>query len=173
MCEYKDERPIRKNSVNLMVWFPVIAIVLFFMFPLKAQGYGWGTGLEVADYRDVPLVIERLPGEAEQIGLQAERIRTKTELRLRTAGLRPTVHEGDHYLYIQVNVVSRAFQITLEFKRPVSYKTADSRTYSKLGIVWNTTVTGTHENDPEYIITTIDTLLDRFINEYLASNDID
>jgi len=168
-----SEKPDKRRSGGLLVWLLFITFVMLYVLPLEAQTGQWGTGLEVVDYRNVPLVIEHLPGEAERIRLRDARIRTRAELRLRTAGLRPVSHEGAHFLYIKVNVVERAFQVTLEFKRPVSYAVTDDRTYTKIGVVWDADVTGTHANDPEYIISTLDTLLDRFINEYLGANDTD
>jgi hypothetical protein len=142
-----------------------------FGIPLEAQEGRWGTGLEVADYRNVPLVIEHLPEDAARIRLSDGRLINRTELRLRTGGLRPAQHEGDHFLYLKVNVVSSAFTIDLEFKRPVSFTLADGRRYNKIGIVWNATVTGTHANAPDYILNTLDTLLDRFIHEYQRANE--
>ena len=164
-----------KNIINLtrryLPAFFVFVLIMMCSNQTDAQGSRWGTGLEVADYRNVPLVIEHLPGDADRIRLRSDRVKTRTELQLRTAGLRPVEHEGDHFLYVKINVVERAFQVSLEFKRPVSYTLADNRTYSKLGVVWNATVTGTHANDPRYIISTLDELLERFINEYLGANE--
>ena len=53
------------------------------------------------------LIVEGLPEDAEEIGLTRERIQTAAESRLRAARLYDA--EAGHYLYVNVNVVGRAF----------------------------------------------------------------
>ena len=74
--------------------------------------------LWVAEYRTVPVLIEKLPTEAASVGIMEEQVLTKVELRLRQAGLTPTTSSGqDRYLYVNINVGGRAFNIDLQFKR--------------------------------------------------------
>ena len=132
---------------------------------------GSANGLEVSDYRKVRVSIEKLPEDARKIGLTEERIRTECELRLWQAGLESVPPSGrSERLYVNINVVSSAFNIDLEFKRKVFFEVKETL-YVDYGITtWSWGTTGMHGGNPEYIVQSLDGLLHEFLNEYLKAN---
>ncbi len=66
--------------------------------------------------RPLDLVVEGLTEDAEEIGLTRERIQTAAESRLRAARLYDA-EAADHYLYVNVNVVRRAFSIGVGYRQ--------------------------------------------------------
>lgn len=128
-------------------------------------------GLEVSDHRKVRLSIEKLPEDAMKMGLTEERIRTECESSLRHAGLEPVPPGGrSERLYVNINVVSSAFNIDLEFKRKVFFEVKETL-YVDYGIAtWSRGTTGMHGSNPEYIVQSLDGLLHEFLNEYLKAN---
>ena len=50
--------------------------------------------LWVDDYKNLPILIEDLSSDAEDLGLTEDRVQTKVELRLRQAGMRPRLASG-------------------------------------------------------------------------------
>ncbi len=65
-----------------------IVLLLLISAPAGAQPVS-ESGLETANYKYVVVVIERLSADAVSIGLTTDRIQTRVELRLRSAGLTP------------------------------------------------------------------------------------
>lgn len=129
------------------------------------------SGLEIADYKAVPLSIK---GQGlEIIGLTEGKIRAECELRLRQANLNAKLVTPESTflpsLYVSVHVVGAAFRITVKFDRLVSYK-ADGQEYETMGTTWEEGLTGTHGGNPEYVIRGLDQGLENFLNEYLKVN---
>lgn len=140
--------------------------------PSLAQAQ-FATGLEVADYKTVGYLIERLSDGAAEIGLTENRLQTRVELRLRQAGLAPVNMKGEGpsaYLYVQVSVVGGGFSVNVSFDRTVSFLDA-GREYTVYGTaVWGRGSIGTHGGDSEFIVGRLDGRLDIFLNEYLKVN---
>lgn len=126
-------------------------------------------GLETSNYKNVSLLIESLTEDAEKIGLTEERIKTKCELRLRQSGLNPSSDRRFEHLYVNISVVSQALNIRIDFKRPVLFEVGKKR-YRKMASTWCESITGTHGDNPEFIIQSLNELLDMFLNEYLKAN---
>ena len=144
---------------------------------LLQLGAAFSSGLEVDDYRRVKVVVEGPPEAITRIGLTEERIRTRVELRLRALNLTPLSEEDPRgeFLYVSVNGVGRAYSIHVEFVRDVTYFVADSGlTYTalrSLAASWTSGgSTGTHGDDPTFVLNSLDQYLDQFLNEYLKAN---
>src|SRR5262245_55204155 len=123
--------------------------------------------LWVNDYKNLPIVIEHL--KATDIVSEGT-VQTKTELRLRQAGIRPstpTVEIKNHFLSIQVQMVGQAFRVEAKFFRLVKWELPNgpSKLYSMA--TWEDGIMGTHGSDGSYVIGALDTVLDRFLNAYL------
>jgi hypothetical protein len=133
-----------------------------------------GTGLEIDNYQTVKVLVGGLSKDAEQIGLTEDRLQTRVEIRLRQAKLKP-VKEGepgdrsDAYLYVNVSVGDNAFAIDVAFSRGVFYAVGTG-TKTCLARTWSTSTAGTHGNASEFIVQSLDALLDKFLNEYLKAN---
>ena len=111
------------------------------------------------------LVVEELNDDAEDIELTEQAVVNAVESRLRAARLyNPS---GIEYLYVNINVVSPAYSIILEFKKPVLDR------YSRrflLASTWRAGSTGTSRN-ASYIIGSLSRHLDRFLVEFLRVNE--
>jgi hypothetical protein len=127
-------------------------------------------GLEVSDYKKVRIKIEREGPSVEQIGPTEERIKEKIELRLRQAGLEPLTATGpfDHLL-INIQVVTNAFNIRIQFNRFVLFE-AKGSPYHTIAPTWMTDGTGIHVGRSEFIIETLDKYFDTFLKQYLKAN---
>ena len=112
------------------------------------------------------LTVEFLPDDASEIGLTRERISTAVRSRLRAARLYSA--SALPYLYVNVNVVSSAFNISLEYKKLVS-DIASRQTNA--ATTWSTSRTGTHGRDSGYILSFVSEHTDKFIDEYLSINE--
>ena len=116
------------------------------------------------------VLIEKLPEDAIEIGLTSHRLKTVTELRLRREGI-TIKKESDisyPYFYVTVNVVGRAFNIELSLNEWVKlFRNPSIECYAR---TWNHSYTGTHGNDPEYIVSSLSALLDEFLNDYYKAN---
>lgn len=116
--------------------------------------------------RPIYLLVEELPPDAAAIRLTEERVSTLAESRLRAARL--FAEESLQYLYVNVNVSGRAFNVAVGFYKrlwdPSSDEFGSTRT-------WGSGSTGTHGGDGGYIMQTISEHLDRFVLEYLRVNE--
>ena len=130
-----------------------------------------GTGLEVAQYRNLSFVSgDDLGPGAQSIGLTEDAIRDRVELRLRGAEINSGRIPGrNDYLYVSVRVYGPAYKIYVSFLRPVMYFVGD-REFESIGTTWSTQLFGTHGDSAAFIIDSLDSLLDRFLNEYLGAN---
>ena len=117
-------------------------------------------------------MVEGFHADASSIGLTEDRIQTRVELRLRSAGLTPvsvSTAQLKPFLYVYVKVVSGTFNISVEYKRLVSFIKGDQQ-YEGIGTMWVTGGTGTHGDKTAYIMNSLDSVLDKFLNEYLKAN---
>ena len=149
----------------------VLIVVLLISAPAGAQRWS-DTGLETANYKHVAVLVEGLTGaDAGSMGLTKDRIQTRVELRLRSAGLIPgkASSKSKTYLYVLIGVVRKAHSISVRYRRGVSFITGDQQ-YRKSATTWNVASVGTHGGEAAYIINALDKYLDEFLNEYLKVN---
>ncbi len=115
----------------------------------------------------VDLVVEGLPSAAAALNLRDEDIRTLGESRLR--GARLFSDSAGPYLYINVNVVGRAFSADVEFYKwlndPISGGNWPAKT-------WSSGSAGTAgASGGNFILQTLSRHVDRFLLEYLRVNE--
>ena len=96
----------------------VILLLLLISAPAGAQ-IASESGLETANYKYIAVVVEDLSADAGSIGLTKDRIQTRVELRLRSAGLTPgnDSSKNDAFLYVFVSVEGAAVNISVHYQR--------------------------------------------------------
>ena len=113
------------------------------------------------------LLVESLGDDAADIGLTKERLQVAAESRLRGARLF-TLDRNRPYLYVNVNVSSRAFSTSLVYTKNMR----DLATgITGAASAWERGLTGTHGKDAEYVVSSLSVLLDKFLTEYLRVNE--
>lgn len=120
--------------------------------------------------RPMTLSVEGLRDAVKEIGLTEERLRLATESRLRAARLYTDSSEAasSANLYVNVNVVSRAYCISLEYGKEVF----DPATFHSVPtMTWNSGSTGTYGLDAGFIVQNLSEHLDRFLAAYLRVNE--
>ncbi len=128
------------------------AILLFALISAPAGAQTWSdSGLETANYKYVTVVVEGLSVDASSIGLTKERIQNNT------------------YLYVNIDVIRNAYNISVEYKRLVDFITGNLR-YQKMATTQDFGNVGMHGNDAAFIVNRLDSILDTFLNEYLKVN---
>jgi len=148
------------------------AILLLALISAPAGAQTWSdSGLETANYKYVAVAVENLGTHAGRIGLTKDRIQTRMELRLRSAGLTPgnDYSKNGAYLYVNINVAGDAYSIAVNYQRLVGFITGNRR-YRHTAITWHSGYAGTHADNVAFIINSLDGLLDEFLNEYLKVN---
>ena len=146
----------------------LILVLLILLVAVECFGE-YPTGLEKDDYKKLYMVVEYLPEDAKKIGLNRSVVIIKVVLRLKMAGITP-VTDSNPFLYINVNVVGGAFNITLEFTRKTTYSSNNIILTKYATITWKESILGTHEGSSGYILENLGELLDQFLNEYLKTN---
>lgn len=118
------------------------------------------------DCQPVNLLAGLEPGEAgDTAGLTVEAIETAVRSRLRAARVYDA-SAGPH-IYVYVHVVGSAFHLSFDFFK----RFFDSGTYTlDYAISWQTGATGTHSDDPGFILGGVSQATDAFIDEYLRVN---
>jgi hypothetical protein len=75
----------------------------------------------------------------------------------------------DAHLYVNIIVDDIGFATSLEFKRIVYYSYR-GHLVPAFGTTWNMASAGNHASNPNFIVQSLDTKLDSFLNEYLKAN---
>ena len=147
-----------------------ILLLALISAPVGAQTLS-DNGLETANYKSVAVLVEELSADARRIGLTKDRIQTRVELRLRSAGLTPgkDSSKNETYLYVRVKLGGSAYSAAVEYKRQVVFITGNRR-YRYLATTWESASIGTHARSRVYIMNALDQQLDKFLNEYLKAN---
>ena len=114
------------------------------------------------------LVVESLDSDDKEFGLSKEALQAAAESRLRSARLYTEGGLVDIYLYVNVSVVGAAFHISVELNKYLYDNYSDDSGFSS---TWWTGVTGTHGQDPGFILSSLSGQLDRFLVEYLRVNE--
>src|SRR5262249_2320246 len=98
-------------------------------------------------------------------------VRTHTELRMRTAGLKPSDSSvAERYLYVDISVLRGVFDVQLSLIRDGHWSTPDNQVQSGFVIVWTKSIMGASSLGDAVILETLDKLLDVFLNAYLKAN---
>ena len=156
-----------KQKIGRGVTLTSVALALFF-FTLDVTGQDLAHFKLFADCQPMQLIVEDLRSDASDIGLTKASIQAAAESRLRSARLYDSDPLTYPYLYINVNVVGRAFNIGLEYSKPVYDPLSDSH---GVATTWNKGMVGTHGGDAGYILSSISELMDTFLVEFLRVNE--
>jgi len=109
----------------------------------------------------------------KKIGLTEERLRTVTELRLRREGMKIVTEKEVTYktphIYIGVTVVELAYSIHLRICEWVGLQRLPSPHWT-IAAIWDQGFTGIHSGQPEFIVSSLNKLLDEFFNDYYKAN---
>ena len=114
------------------------------------------------------LIVEGLPPDAAAISLTRERVVTLAESRLRAARLF-SVDRVPSYLYVNVNVVGRAFSIRVGYNKRLFDPITDEFRFAN---TWNSGSAGTTgASGGNFIMQGLSEHLDSFVLEYLRVNE--
>ena len=118
--------------------------------------------------RPMNIIVEQYAGDSDwtDIGLTVDRIRTMAESRLRAARLYDAT--ALTHLYVNVNVLSRNFSVSLDHFKLLYDPVSDQTAYAP---TWNRATLGTHSEDAGYILQVLSERFDQFILEYLRVNE--
>lgn len=111
------------------------------------------------------LTVERLDSDAAVIGLTKASLRYAVESRLRAARIFTEEYQG-YRLYLNVDVVGRAYSIDLRFWKALW----DPFTESWGGMTWDVSSTGTTSR-ADFIRSSVAEHMDKFLTEYLRVNE--
>ena len=115
------------------------------------------------------LLVEQLPDDAANTGLTRDALQAAAESRLRAARLYTSdTVRANSYLYVNVNVVGRAFAISLEFRKYVFDPATGG---SGSATTWDTGTLGTHGGNASFVLGSVSRNLDRFLVEFLRVNE--
>lgn len=118
------------------------------------------TGCEPID-----LIVENLPQDAHNIGLQRDKIIYNVRSRLRAAQLYNS--ESGPHLYVNVTVVGNAYSISLSLRKLLMDLNSYEIGYSE---TWYRGILGTHGKNAGYILSGVSQKTDEFIDEYYRVN---
>jgi len=148
---------------------------LFCLFILLASSISTAQELVPSDpayalkgLKSLGVLVEGLKEKAIKIGLSEDRLRTIAELKLRREGIEVLEYGSFPQLYINVNVLSRAFNITIKIQEWVQLRRDPS--IECFGVTWDDSVTGSYEGGAEYIVDTLNQALEVFLNDYYRAN---
>ncbi len=115
--------------------------------------------------RPMRLIVEGLPAAAAEIDLTEAAIQAAVESRLRSARLYDA--DARPYLYVNVNVVGRAFSIGLEYLKFLYDQVTDETNFAT---TWDSGAAGT-SGSATFILSSLARHMDRFLVEYLRVNE--
>lgn len=117
--------------------------------------------------RPMALDVERLSKDAKKIGLSQESIQSTVESRLRSARLYDS-NALDNYLFVGVNVVGHAFNITLRYKKSV---TDNLSGHTGFATTWDNGDSIGFSNNAAYILSNVSQAMDQFLVLFLRVNE--
>ena len=119
--------------------------------------------------RPMELAIEDLPDDAAAIGLTKEALQTVAEKRLRAVRLdtEDRVEAGFAHLYVNVNVTSRGYHLSVEYMKSLT----DTFGASGLAVTWESGSSGTQGGNAGFIVSRLSQHLDKFLAAYLGVNE--
>jgi hypothetical protein len=133
--------------------------------------------LWVSNYRDV--IVRISVQDDSKLGITEDDVRTKVELRLRQAGIRPhpTVEFKNGTLFpeawvlVQVSTIESAFWLRIDVGRHVSWPLPNDSPAGQLAFLWSTPGRlGIHGHNRAGILSLVGDEMDTFLNAYLKAN---
>ena len=124
-------------------------------------------GLKNDSLNNFRIVVENI--KENSLGITKKNIEDIAFMALFANGIKPE-KDNDNYLYININVVGMAFNISISFERTVSY-IVNRKKYKNYGSrTWHKGFTGTHGQNKMFITDSLRELLDKFSIEYINAN---
>ena len=117
------------------------------------------------DCQPVGLVVGGIGKDESDIGLEEEALTRAVRSRLRSARIYDA--NASSWLYVRVNIVRAAFNITMNYFKPM---TDQASGVTLPATHWNTGGTGTQSRNPGYILSAVSQYMDEFIDDYLRVN---
>ena len=154
----------------MRVWIALSTFAVFFLMPgaiAQSPEERFDRFRLFNDCQPMFLLVEGLPSDALEIGLTHESIQAVAESRMRSARIYTSDQSAPAHLYILVNVVSQAFNLSVEFNKWVYDFASESE---RSATTWQIGGTGT-SNDEGYILSAISRYMDQFLVEYLRVNE--
>ena len=151
-----------------------VIMVAFFGTLLSANAFAIpvsSSGLEVDNYKMLPVVIKEIPEGLSNMGLTKEMVTSKVVAKLSQHDITALSNSDiSHFLYIRINGTAEAFSIRVDFKRAVSFS-AKKKSFTRYeASTWDSGAVGSHAATPDYITAQLDGLLDAFVSDYLKAN---
>ena len=114
-------------------------------------------------------IVDDVDGDVGRLALDARDIATTVRSRLRGARI---FDDGGYWLVVNVVVSGPAFSVDVEFLRSVEVRDKPEEAAELVGLVatWESSSTGTHANNPGFILSAVAQHTDKFIGEYLRVN---
>ena len=112
------------------------------------------------------VLVENVGNYGKKINLFKESIQNAVESRIRSARLYDS--DGLSYLYVNVNVVRGAYNVSIYFYKYVRDLYTKLRTQAN---TWGTSSTGTHGGDSGYILSDLSQQMNKFIVEFMRVNE--
>jgi hypothetical protein len=130
--------------------------------------------LWVSNYKDLIVSID--VQDDSKLGITEDDVRTKVELRLRQAGIRPhpTAAEGlkvgaSGWVLVVVKTFESAFSFQIEFGRSVSWILPNGSPARQLAFLWFRDRLGIG-HDRAFVLSAVGDEMDKFLNAYLKAN---
>ena len=151
-------------------------ILLFLSFIILVYGMNFLYGQYWENLRNIgnkfKVLIEDISNDAEKIGLTRSRLTTVIELRLRREGIKiinKRTSPKTPLVYISVTVLGDAFNVSLKIIELVNLERV-SGDMGAFVITWHSDLIGTHGNNPEYIVASLNNVIDELFNDYYKAN---
>jgi len=145
----------------------LLPLLLLLLLAIPARGQEWVTAWDrfrlYTGCADVYLGVEDIPTNDARLTKSQVQITGRSRLRgariYKDAALTP-------YLYVNVNVVGNAFNISVEFNKWLTDEWGEGGT----GVTWHKAMAGTYSGSSGFILQGVGQLVDIFIDEYLRVN---
>ena len=145
----------------------IIALALYAITTASAQEevsnsdrFGLWNNCESLD-----IIVSDLHEDAAEIGLTSDQIITTVRSRFRAARIYDPA--AITYLYVNVNVFSTAFNLSISYKKALLDPGLNKTGYAT---TWTIGSVGTHGGNANYILGTLSLTVDEFIDEYFRVN---
>lgn len=158
------------SARSLFMWTAILASCV-----MSSVTYGATTEAEREEFirqalltcGPINLLVEGLSRDAQKIGLTKASLESIAKSRLSAAG----VHDPESipYLYLNLNVVGRAYGLSIRFRQRIQNKLIGRR----FATVWQLSGVGTHGGNADHIKNVLRDDLDSFMVEFLTVNDSD
>lgn len=125
--------------------------------------------------KGVQVVVNDLDNDAKSIGLTLDRLQTATELALRRNRIRVLTYRerleirGNPTLHVNINAFANVFYVDVSLAEAARLERSPRIAVVSVR-VWEKSIIGAHGRDPDFIVKSVEQLVERFCNDYLKAN---